>query len=97
MLGEPDDSGKYGHFSGDQAWNQAAQEAGWVRVKPMPNPTDKPVIFAESARELTAFQEDVLHRAEERGLEVRRLGGGALANRAAFSEYRMGKNHPDGV
>ena len=88
LRGDVDEDGQYSIFSADQTWNQAAQERGWVRIKPMPHPTNRATIFAESAGDMSAAQRAALQLATDKGMEVRYIRGGALANRAAFSEYR---------
>lgn len=76
-------------YDGDLAFNQAAEDEGWVRIKPLTTPRDN-LIYAESTTgELSSAARSVIEAAARlHGSEVRLLIGGALANRAVEFEGR---------
>ena len=76
-------------YDGDLAFNQAAEDEGWVRIKPLTTPRDN-LIYAESITgELSSAARSVIEAAARlHGSEVRLLIGGALANRAVEFEGR---------
>jgi Protein-tyrosine phosphatase len=78
-------------YDGDLAFNQAAEEEGWVRIKPLTTPRDN-LIYAESiAGKLSPAARSVIEAAASRqGCEVRIMTGGALANRAVIYEGSSG-------
>lgn len=83
LLGEEEDN----PFAGDLAYNQAAEELGWIRVKPLPRPVLDQRVYRETAREpMTPAAQALLEAVRRRGLLVRVLRGGALANRGFWIE-----------
>lgn len=74
-------------YDSDLAFNQAAEEEGWVRIKPLTTPRDN-LIYAESITgELSSAARAVIESAAcWHGCEVRVMSGGALANRAMTCE-----------
>jgi hypothetical protein len=69
-------------FEGDLAYVQAAEEQGWIRVKPMPNPVLDNSVFMETfSQDLNPAVAAVLKAAKENGLKLTLLTGGAIANR----------------
>jgi hypothetical protein len=83
LKAEPDEEGRENPFSGDLAYNQAAEEQGWIRIKPMTRPTEK-LIYAETLTgTMSGRARRVIEMAAERhGCKLVILSGGALANRA---------------
>jgi hypothetical protein len=83
LESEPDEEGFPNPFSGDLAYNQAAEEEGWIRIKPLTQPLEK-TIYAETARgTMSSVAEKVIRTcAEKHGCQLVILSGGALANRA---------------
>ena len=81
-LEQASEDGGENAFAGDLAYNQAAEEYGWVRVKPMTVPTGDPVVYAETISGNTSRPVTyILNQLRERGMKVDVLAGGALANR----------------
>ncbi len=83
LLGEEEDN----PFAGDLAYNQAAEEKGWIRVKPLPRPVLDRRVYWETAREpMTPAVQALLEAVRRRRLVVHVLWGGALANRGFWIE-----------
>ncbi len=83
LLGEDPDN----PFAGDLAYNQAAEEQGWIRVKPLPRPVLDQRIYWETGRDpMTPAVLELLEAVRRRGLNVHILRGGALANRGFWIE-----------
>jgi hypothetical protein len=69
-------------FEGDLAYVQAAEEQGWIRVKPMPRPVLDNSVFMETySQDLNPVVAKVLKAAKANGLKLTVLTGGAIANR----------------
>jgi hypothetical protein len=83
LVSEPDEDGCNNPFSGDLAYNQAAEEEGWIRIKPLTKPLER-TIYAETARgSMSAIAERIIRTcAEKHSCQLLILSGGALANRA---------------
>jgi len=55
-LFEPDpETGEISPFADDMAWNQAALEEGWIRIRPMTVPTER-TIYAQKHRTVPLFE-----------------------------------------
>ena len=86
LAQESNEDGFPNPYSGDLAYNQAAEElAGWIRIKPLHIPVEA-VIFAETytGKMSEAAEEAINSASEEHGFTVQILTGGAIANRAFF-------------
>jgi hypothetical protein len=83
LESDPEDDGSTNPFSGDLAYNQAAEEEGWIRIKPLTKPLDN-TIYAETATgAMSKEAKDAIHgAAAARNCRLIVLSGGALANRA---------------
>jgi len=69
-------------FEGDLAYVQAAEEQGWIRVKPLPKPVmDNSVFFETFSPDLKPEVAEVVEAVKASGLEVTLLLGGAIVNR----------------
>jgi hypothetical protein len=69
-------------FEGDLAYVQAAEEQGWIRVKPLPRPVmDNSVFFETFSPDLKPEVAEVVEAVKASGLEVTLLLGGAIVNR----------------
>lgn len=69
-------------FEGDLAYVQAAEEEGWIRVKPLPVPVmDNSVFFETFSPDLKPEVAKVVEAVKASGLEVTLLLGGAIENR----------------
>ncbi len=84
LLGEPDN-----FFTGSPDYNQAAEEQGWIRIKPLPRPVLDQRIYWETGRDpMTPAVLELLEAVRRRGLLVHILRGGALANRGFWIESK---------
>ena len=82
ILVETDEDGEENLFAGDLGYVQAAEEQGWVRVKPMPRPVlDNSVYLETFSQNLKPPVEEVVEQAKNSGLKIVLLTGGAIANR----------------
>lgn len=83
LESDPEDDGSTNPFSGDLAYNQAAEEEGWIRIKPLTKPLDN-TIYAETARGVIPkeAEEAIQKAAAACDCQLIVLSGGALANRA---------------
>ncbi len=83
LESDPEDDGSTNPFSGDLAYNQAAEEEGWIRIKPLTKPLDN-TIYAETAKGVMSNEaEDAIQKAAAAcRCQLVVLSGGALANRA---------------
>ena len=80
---EPEADGVLSPFSGDWAFNQAAEEQGWIRVKPLTQPTESTIYAETLAGEMTAPALWVIGEAASHcGCPLVVLESGALENRA---------------
>jgi hypothetical protein len=69
-------------FEGDLAYVHAAEEQGWIRVKPMPRPVlDNSVYFETFSPDLKPAVAKVVQATKASGLDVTLLTGGAIENR----------------
>ena len=69
-------------FEGDLAYVQAAEEQGWIRVKPLPKPVlDNSVFFETFNPDLKPEVAKVVEAVKASGLHVTMLHGGAIVNR----------------
>jgi hypothetical protein len=69
-------------FEGDLAYVQAAEEQGWIRVKPLPKPVlDNSVFFETFSPDLKPEVAEVLKAVQAFDLKVTLLTGGAIENR----------------
>ena len=69
-------------FEGDLAYVHAAEEQGWIRVKPMPRPVlDNSVYFETFSLDLKPAVAKVFEATKASGLDVTLLTGGAIENR----------------
>lgn len=69
-------------FEGDLAYVQAAEEQGWIRVKPLPTPVlDNSVFFETFSPDLMPAVTEVVEAVNASGLNVTMLYGGAIENR----------------
>ncbi len=77
-----DEDGFPNPFSGDLAYNHAAEEQGWVRIKPRTNPLEN-VIYAETVTLPVSpkAQQAIEADARAQNCQVIYLEGGALGNR----------------
>jgi hypothetical protein len=79
------EDGEPNPFAGDLAYNQAAQEFGWVRIKPGSSPTKK-TIYAESKGEPSSAVKKILSELKEtKSYEVINLKGGAIEQRTSYN------------
>ena len=77
-----DEDGFPNPFSGDLAYNHAAEEQGWVRIKPRTNPLEN-VSYAETVTLPVSpdAQREIETAARAQNWQVIYLEGGALGNR----------------
>lgn len=69
-------------FEGDLAYVHAAEEQGWIRVKPMPRPVlDNSVYFETFSPDLKPAVAKAVEATKASGLDVTLLTGGAIENR----------------
>jgi len=69
-------------FEGDLAYVQAAEEQGWIRVKPLPNPVLNNAVFFETfSPDLKPEVAEVVDAVRALDLKVTLLTGGAIENR----------------
>jgi len=69
-------------FEADLAYVQAAEEQGWIRVKPLPTPVlDNSVFFETFSPDLKPEVAKVVEAVKASGLDVTMLYGGAIENR----------------
>jgi len=86
---ETDEDGNPNPFAGDLAYNQAAQEMGWVRIKPGSSPTTR-TIYAESKGNPSSAVKRILDDLEQsEGYEVINLTGGAIEQRTSYNRPTM--------
>jgi hypothetical protein len=82
ILVESDEDGEANLFAGDLGYVQAAEEQGWIRVKPLPRPVlDNSVYLETYSPDLKPKVAEVVKMARNSGLKVVLLTGGAIANR----------------
>ncbi len=80
-----DDEGFPNPYSGDLAYNQSAEEEGWIRIKPLTRPRESTIYAETSSGEMTAAaREAIFSAAGAQRCTVEVLSGGALANRASI-------------
>ena len=80
---EPEADSVLSPFSGDRAFNQAAEEQGWIRVKPLTQPTESTIYAETLAGEMTAAALWVIGEAASHcGCPLVVLESGALESRA---------------
>lgn len=83
LESEPDEDGALNPFSGDLAYNHAAEEQGWIRIKPLTQPIESTIYAETLTGEMTAAARRVIEEAAERcACRLVVLEGGALGNRA---------------
>jgi len=76
-------------FENDQCYNQAAEEHGWIRIKPLTSPRER-TIFAEMATPPSEAAQQVLSQLEDlHGLQVKVLTRGALSNLAFTLDQKI--------
>lgn len=82
-LSEQDDESFPNPYEGDLAYNHAAEEEGWIRIKPMTVPSND-TIYAETmtGSMSPAARSAIEGAARANGWRLVVLSGGALANRA---------------
>lgn len=85
-LAQPlDDDGFPNPYSRDLAYNQAAEEEGWIRIKPLTQPRESTIYAEAFSGKMTAAASDAIYSAAgKQGCSVEVLAGGALANRASI-------------
>jgi hypothetical protein len=94
LVAEPEEDGTTNPFSGDLAYNQAAEEEGWVRIKPLTRPTESTIYAETISGSMSPQAEHVVRGAcELNGLRVVVLSGGALANRAKGISVGLSEEH----
>jgi hypothetical protein len=82
ILVESDEDGEENLFAGDLGYVQAAEEQGWIRVKPLPRPVlDNSVYLETYSPDLKPKVAEVVEVSRNSGLKVMLLTGGAIANR----------------
>jgi hypothetical protein len=82
ILVESDEDGEANLFAGDLGYVQAAEEQGWIRVKPLPRPVlDNSVYLETYSPDLKPKVAEVVEVSRNSGLKVMLLTGGAIANR----------------
>jgi hypothetical protein len=90
---EADEDGEENLFAGDLGYVQAAEEQGWIRVKPLPRPVlDNSVYLETYSPDLKPPVAEVVERTKREGLNVVLLTGGALANRGFW--VQSASSHP---
>ena len=83
LESEPEADGALNPFSGDLAYNQAAEEQGWIRIKPLTRPIETTIYAETLTGEMTAAARRVIEAAAGHcGCRLVILKGGALENRA---------------
>jgi len=83
LESEPEADGALNPFSGDLAYNQAAEEQGWIRIKPLTRPLESTIYAETLTGEMTAAARRVIEEAAGHcGCRLVVLEGGALKNRA---------------
>ena len=82
ILVESDEDGEANLFAGDLGYVQAAEEQGWIRVKPLPRPVlDNSAYLETYSPDLKPKVAEAVEMARNSGLKVVLLTGGAIANR----------------
>jgi hypothetical protein len=85
LAQDSDEDGFPNPYSGDLAYNQAAEEEGWIRIKPLTQPRESTIYAETFSGKMTAAASDAIYSAaSEQGCSVEVLAGGALANRASI-------------
>ena len=80
---EPEADGALNPFSGDLAYNQAAEEQGWIRIKPFTQPIETTIYAETLTGEMTAAVRRVMEEAASHcSCRLVVLECGALKNRA---------------
>jgi phosphoserine phosphatase len=93
ILVETDEEGHENLFAGDLGYVQAAEEQGWIRVKPLPRPVlDNSVYLETFSPDLKPKVAEVVEMARNSGLKVVLLTGGAIANRGFW--VQSASSHP---
>jgi len=83
LKSEPEADGALNPFPGDLAYNQAAVEQGWIRIKPPTQPTESTIYAETLAGDMTtAARRGIEEAAGHCGCLLVALEGGALKNRA---------------
>ena len=87
---DTDEDGFDNPYSGDLAFNQAAEEQGWVRIKPLTKPLSGVILAETYTGDMSADARTVIQTAAERQqCHLGILKGGALQNKAVemLSDY----------
>lgn len=85
LAQDSDEEGFPNPYSGDLAYNQAAEEEGWIRIKPLTRPRESTIYAETFSGEMTAAARDAIFSASgAQRCTVEVLSGGALANRASI-------------
>lgn len=93
MLTELDDESDANPFEGDLAYVHAAEEQGWIRVKPLPHPVlDNSVYMETVSPDLIPCVAQILDDARNSGLNVKLLTGGAIVNRGVLVQTQISIN-----
>jgi hypothetical protein len=90
---ELDDESDTNPFEGDLAYVHAAEEQGWIRVKPLPYPVlDNSVYMETVSPDLIPCVAQILDDARNSGLNVKLLTGGAIVNRGVWVQTQISIN-----
>jgi hypothetical protein len=93
LLTEWDDESDTNPFEGDLAYVHAAEEQGWIRVKPLPHPVlDNSVYMETVSPDLIPCVAQILDDARNSGLNVKLLTGGAIVNRGIWVQTQISIN-----
>ena len=93
LLTELDDESDTNPFEGDLAYVHAAEEQGWIRVKPLPHPVlDNSVYMETVSPDLIPCVAQILDDARNSGLNVKLLTGGAIVNRGVWVQTQISIN-----
>ena len=93
LLTELDDESDTNPFEGDLAYVHAAEEHGWIRVKPLPHPVlDNSVYMETVSPDLIPCVAQILDDARNSGLNVKLLTGGAIVNRGVWVQTQISIN-----
>jgi len=93
LLTEWDDESDTNPFEGDLAYVHAAEEQGWIRVKPLPHPVlDNSVYMETVSPDLIPCVAQILDDARNSGLNVKLLTGGAIVNRGVWVQTQISIN-----
>ena len=90
LAQDTDEEGFENPYSGDLAFNQAAEEQGWVRIKPLTKPLSDVILAETYSGDMSVDARTVIQGAASRQrCRLSILTGGALQNRAVevLSDY----------